>query len=266
MITDRYKRLKMKITLSILLLLFFFSCKTPAPATDINLRNPQTQLPPYEKIMQAKGIDFTAVGNLPVNWRMEMNYDDTVRFAADDGLDLRIAFHKLSRSEAANSRTYTARINGGELSILIEEKDCTVPTIKQSFNKAVTVTYRSKIYTGCGKYVVNELLNGKWALEKIGNKNILPLEYNKLPFLQFDLSAHKLSGSDGCNSIGGNIEVQGNRIQFSSLISTNMACSKKNIEKIIQSHISGKFVNWYFKNEMLYLYLEDDSLLVFKKA
>jgi heat shock protein HslJ len=258
----------MKITFSFILLLFLFSCKTTAPSNTGNngttTSGNATSLP--DKNMQDRGIDLTAVGSIPVNWRMEMNFDDTVRFSADDGLDLRFAFHKLTGSVAVDSKTYAAQINGGQLLIVIEEKDCTVPTIRQSFNKAVTVTYRSKTYNGCGKFVVNEALNGKWMLEKIGTTAILPEEYNRIPVLQFDLAAQKVSGNDGCNTIGGNIEVQGNRIQFSSLFSTKMACMKKSIEKIIARHLSDKLVSWYFRNEKLYLYLEDDSLLVFKKA
>ena len=84
-------------------------------------------------------------------------------------------------------------------------------------------------------------------LDKIGNTFIQPEDYNRVPMLQFDLAKQRVSGNDGCNSIGGKIEVQGNRIKFSAIISTKMACSKKSIENMISAQISDKLVNYYFK-------------------
>ena len=113
--------------------------------------------------------------------------------------------------------------------------------------------------------MADDNLNNKWLLEKVGNTLINAGEYNKIPLLEFKVAAGKVSGNDGCNNIGGNMEVQGKRIKFSALFGTRMACNKKSIEKIISAQISEKTVDYYFKDNRLYLYLPDDSILVFRK-
>ena len=217
-------------------------------------------------MLQQKGIDFFAEGSVPVNWNLQMNYDDTVRFTADDGISLRCAFNQLKKDINAERSVFSAKISGGDFTIVVTEKTCTVPVKKEVFSKKVTVTFNSSAYSGCGKYLSNNLLNNKWLLEKIGNDILKPEEYNRTPAIQFDLTKGTLTGNDGCNTIGGKIEVQGNRIKFSEMFSTEMACAKKSVNKIFNEQISGKLVDYYFKADKLCLYLPDDNLLVFRKS
>ncbi|MCY7291059.1 MAG: META domain-containing protein [Ferruginibacter sp.] len=218
------------------------------------------------KTMLQSGIDFFAQGSQPANWQLTINYDDTVRFNADDGLTLKFAYNQLKKVFLPEKTIYTVKLKAGNVEINILDKICTVPTMREVFKKEVTVNFNSIIYTGCGKFLADDNLNSKWVLEKIGNTFINTNDYNKVPGIEFNLIEGKISGNDGCNNIGGKIEVQGKRIQFSSLFSTRMACNKKSIEKIITEQISGKMVSYYFKDSKLHLYLPDDSLLVFKKV
>lgn len=211
------------------------------------------------------GTDFYGSGSTPVNWTLDMNYDDTIRFLADDGLSLKLAYHQLKKEERAGQNIFTGKTGGGSFTITITDETCTIPTERQVYNKGVIFLFNGKTYTGCGKFLADQMLNNKWILDKIGNTAVRPDDYNRMPALQFDLSKQRVSGNDGCNSIGGKIEVQGNRIKFGDLISTKMACMKKSIEAIISAQVSGKTVSYYFKNGELYLYLLDDSLLVFRK-
>ena len=216
--------------------------------------------------MLQKGTDFFATGNTPVNWRLEMNYDDTIRFVADDGLVLKFAFNQMKKTLSSAHSIFSVNTRGGPAVIDVTDGTCTVSTIRKVFNKLVSFTFNGKNYTGCGNFLADHNLHNKWLLDKIGNTSIRTDEYNRIPLLQFDLDKQRVMGNDGCNSIGGQIEVQGNRIKFSAMISTKMACIKKSIETIINTQVSDKLVNYYFKNGELYLYLPDDSLLVFKKV
>lgn len=217
------------------------------------------------KTMLQNGIDFFAQGSQPTNWQLTINYDDTVRFSADDGLALKFAYNQLKKEFLPEKTVYTVQLKAGKVVINILDKICTVPTMREVFKKEVNINFNGIVYTGCGKFLGDDNLNNKWVLEKIGNAAINLNEYSKVPSFQFNILEGKLSGNDGCNNIGGTIEVQGKRIQFSSLFSTRMACNKKSIDKIIADQISGKMVSYYFKDNKLYLYLLDDSLLVFKK-
>jgi len=70
------------------------------------------------------------------------------------------------------------------------------------------------------------ILNAKWALQSLaGQSNLGEIFDNKLPFLQFDTQAKKVSGNNGCNNISGPLNIeQGNKISFAQLAGTKMAC------------------------------------------
>ena len=250
------------------LCLFFMACssnkKLVQPANMGNEMSATSNL--QTKKMLQTGIDFFAEGNQPSNWQLSINYDDTVRFTAEDGLALKCAYNQLKKEFLPDKTIYSVKLIAGDVVINILEKTCTVPTIREVFTKEVTVKFNSIIYTGCGKFLADDNLNHKWVLEKIGNTFINKTDYGKLPMLEFDVVAGKVSGNDGCNNFGGRIEVQGKRIQFSQLMSTRMSCTKKGIEKIIREQISGKIISYLFKDNKLYLYLPDDSLMIFTKA
>ena len=247
--------------------LFLIGCKTtkiisPAQNSDNKIIQPSTDL----QNMQQTGIDFFATGNQPTNWQLSINIDDTVKFTADDGLALKFAYNQLKKDVNTERRFFTVALKSGNVKIEIMEKICTVTTIREVFKKEVNVVFNSITYSGCGKFLADNKLIGKWLLEKIDNTKIIPAEYNKIPEINIDIVEGIISGNDGCNSIRGKIEVQGKRIKFYQLLGTKMACSKKNIEHIITTLIAEKMVSYYFKDGKLHFYLQDDSLLVFKKV
>lgn len=248
------------------LVLFLIGCKTtkiisPVQNSDDKIVQPSADL----QNMQQTGIDFFATGNQPTNWQLSINIDDTVKFTADDGLALKFAYNQLKKNVNTERRFFTVTLKSGNVKIEILEKICTVTTIREVFTKEVAVVFNNTKYSGCGKFLADYNLQGKWLLEKIGYTNIIATDYNKIPEINIDIVEGTVSGNDGCNNIRGKIEVQGKRIQFYQLLGTKMACNKKNIDKIIAAQVNGKLVSYYFKESKLYLYLPDDSLLIYKK-
>jgi heat shock protein HslJ len=219
-----------------------------------------------EKRMLQNGIDFFAEGNTPANWNLRMDYDDTVRFTADDGLSLKFAYNQLTKDITLEKSVFFIKMKSENISITVLEKDCTLLTKKEVFKKEVLFSFNNNIYSGCGKFLADNALNNKWILEKIGSNIIITGEYNRVPIFELDIEKNRITGNDGCNTIAANIEVQGSRIKFGNIMSTKMGCAKKSIENIISSLINNNTASYYFKEGKLYLYLIDDSLLVFKKG
>lgn len=257
----------MKLLYACTALLFFCSCTGSGKnaAAGKNMTTSEAVQVQSDKSMLQTGVEFYASGNTPAGWSLEMDYDAKINFKADDGIVVNTDYNRFKKTADATKTTYTATVAAGEMKILLETGSCSLPAKKMEFTKLVSITLNGKVYTGCGRYTKNYDMNGKWQLEKIGNTNIVAAEYNKVPTLQFDLAANRMSGNDGCNSIGGNIEVQGSRIAFSGIISTRMACMKKDISQLI-GRMSNNTSDYYFKEGKLYLYLPDDSLLVFTKV
>lgn len=257
----------MKTAAIILFSFLLFSCnnskKTAVATNEVN--NTESPNRGENKAVPA-GTDFSAKGDIPVHWLLTMNYDDTVRFTADDGLSVKFAFSRLKKEVTAEKTSFTGKINGSNIIVTQDAKTCTLPTERKVYSQQVSFTYNGKVYNGCGEYFVDYNLAGKWLLEKINSTPVTEQEYNRIPVLQFDLDKKRVSGNDGCNTIGGSIEVQGKRIRFSAMMSTRMACAKKSIDHIISTQISDQLVSYYFAEGKLYLYLSDDSKLVFKKG
>ncbi len=226
----------------------------------------QTSIAQEASAMQKTGIDFFAEGNDPAIWKLQMSYDDTVQFVAADGLAIKFAFNQLKKDITTERSIFSTTLKNANISIAVYNKVCTIAAQKEVFKKEVTFSFNSITYKGCGKFLANDKLNGKWILEKIAGTNINPNDYKRNPYFVIDLLKETVSGNDGCNGLDGTIEVQGKRIQFSNIRSTKMACNNKSIANIISQKISNQLVDYYFKEGKLYLYLPDDSLLVFVKS
>ncbi|MDX1331932.1 MAG: copper resistance protein NlpE N-terminal domain-containing protein [Robiginitalea sp.] len=70
-----------------------------------------------------------------------------------------------------------------------------------------------------------QLENKKWILTEIMGKEFTPGEGNNEAYLYFDRETGRVSGNNSCNSINGTYDLQeGNRISFSRMASTLMAC------------------------------------------
>ncbi len=257
-----------KVVLALLVCSCLYACKSPQKA-EIKKSNTlpiASAKDKADKMLFETGIDFFAEGDLPSNWNLKIDYDDTVRFSANDGLALKFAYNQTKKNVKKDSSIFNIKLKAGEVSIIIVNKNCIDNSKSETYSKQVSFNFNSKLYSGCGNFLYDNKLNGKWVLEKIGGDFINASEYNTAPIFVLDISNGNLSGNDGCNAINGKIEVQGNRIDFHEILSTKKVCIKKNIANIISQQISNYLVDYYFKEGKLFLYLTDDSLLIFKKG
>ncbi len=248
-----------------LLFILFLSCTSTkknsiAPTfSQLNQKNIGKQV----NSLLDKGIDFFAEGKMQSNWKLEMNFDDSVFFSADDGLSLTFAFNQLKRETDHLGVQYYANLKGSTIKISINNKVCA--SNNANVMKEVVFSFNTSIYSGCGNFLANEKLNGKWILEKIAGKTLTPEDFNRKPTIILDLNNESVAGNDGCNNFNGQFQVQGKRIKFSKLSSTKMSCKNHSVATIFSKNINDQLVDYFFKDGKLYLYLSDDSLLVFVK-
>ncbi len=66
----------------------------------------------------------------------------------------------------------------------------------------------------------HELEGSRWLLEDIRNTGVIDRAQSTL---RFDGDG-RVSGSGGCNRMGGGVTLEGNSVQFGPLMSTRMAC------------------------------------------
>lgn len=215
----------------------------------------------------SEGIDLFAKGALPASWTLEMDFDKIIRFKSLDGAEYNSTPVPPVENTPSNSSVFTTKAGKGNLVVTLFKENCIDGLSGQQFNKKVIVEVDGKRYEGCGQYLFDAMLDGKWILEKIDNNIISPADFAKgAPELIFDLSAGSLSGHDGCNRIIGSMEVQGNRIKFSAIAGTKMACPGNKKENELVHKLSGQVATYFFKDGQLVLYLIDDSMAVFRKG
>ena len=65
-----------------------------------------------------------------------------------------------------------------------------------------------------------------WKLASFEGHSLAGVPNDRLPYLQFDMETHALSGYSGCNRIVGSFTVQGSQLHLSPLGMTMMACTE----------------------------------------
>lgn len=96
-----------------------------------------------------------------------------------------------------------------------------------------------------------ELNNTYWKLVELNQKEVAVSERQREPHLVFT-SEMRVHGSDGCNNIGGGYTLDNDKLGFTQMISTMMACPDNeaqareftiSLEKTISYQIDGKQLN-----------------------
>lgn len=109
-------------------------------------------------------------------------------------------------------------------------------------------------------------LNDIWALETISGKPLDLKNSQQRPVLEINLRERRIFGNDGCNNFNGGIKhLTADKIMFSAIASTMMACFDMDISSRFHQNINN--VQAYSLKD-LKLYLFDslgNELFVFKK-
>lgn len=64
----------------------------------------------------------------------------------------------------------------------------------------------------------------KWELKMLNNKEIKLTDKNSEVYIQFNEAEKKVNGRGGCNRFFGNYEMDGDKLKFSPMGATRMAC------------------------------------------
>lgn len=76
------------------------------------------------------------------------------------------------------------------------------------------------------------ILDTRWKLVELMGKPVQPNSSGKFPFLLLSSANTRFSGYGGCNTAGGAFELKtGNRLRFTGMASTLMACPDMNLEQ-----------------------------------
>jgi heat shock protein HslJ len=210
------------------------------------------------------GTDYYAEGSTPTTWKLLINIDDSINFIASDGLQLTFPYSSIHKDDSNGVKVFSGNIKNNNIKILLYLNNCSIVDTYDKKLKYSSFHFNDKIYTGCGGYITNPNLAGKWVLHTVNGKHITG-KNDQTPDINFNLTKEKLNGQDDCGNIESKFQVQGDRILFAP-IKFSGNCNNLELRKTLKEKVSGKLVNYYFQNNFLHFSLIDDSEIVFKKA
>lgn len=79
-------------------------------------------------------------------------------------------------------------------------------------------------------------LAGEWTIYSVRTNHI---EGEERPYINFDLKAHRFYGTNGCNYINGDLQIEPNgKLSMTNIIATQMLCDDSTFEHIINLALS----------------------------
>lgn len=92
-----------------------------------------------------------------------------------------------------------------------------------------------------------------WKLVRIGGEPVAVGERQREPNLILDPGERRVSGSSGCNRFAGTYSVDGDRLSFSPLAATRMACADGMEQEQALFDALGRVARWRISGERLEL-------------
>jgi heat shock protein HslJ/uncharacterized membrane protein len=241
---------------------------TPETSQSENMRNIQSDSSEFMMKKFNDGVDFYAMGNEPF-WNLELGLNQFIHFKELEGVTINLGSVKGEKAMDANVTRYMAETENGIFTMTLSGQECYDDMSGDTFTYKVIVELNNpgdknyKKFEGCGRYVPNYKLNRTWILKKIGENDVIDSNYNRgLPSISFDIEKNRFSGSGGCNRIMGYVSAEADRIRFSKVASTKMACDNLDLEKEFLSALENS-VNYVVMGNQLMLANPDKVLLVF---
>jgi len=217
----------MRVILFVLLTLVT-ACRRPtgqAVSSPGNVPEPMpVEIADYSHYVR-QGVSFLALGNEPF-WSITIQPDRQLAFRTPT--DSLIVPVPVERRSSAGERTYDAATELGALHVQIKPARFTDSMSGKVFENTVDVQVKRaaeavKTYKGGGTDL-NQLLllTDSWVLTSLQGEVIKPAATP--PQLEIQLNNGRVTGTDGCNSLSGQVRADNRYVAFSQIRSTRMAC------------------------------------------
>ena len=178
---------------------------------------------PWEAAMML-GIDFRAVGQEP-GWILDLDEGHWLRYVGNYGSLTLFTDAPVAEPAPDGGVIYRLRDGGRELTATLRELPCQDVMSGESFSHTVAIRFEESELRGCGRPLMSaELTERYWKLTELDGKPALTPKHGREAHLRLRAEGGEAGGSTGCNSFGGQYERQGDRIRFSRMVSTLMAC------------------------------------------
>jgi len=216
-------KMKIKTVVLVALLLIQFSCVTTKKTTSDSSRNALDWIGVYNGILPCADCEG-------LQTKIRLNKDFTYEYEAKylgKSDELFKVTGRFQWNKKGNTITFTNLNQKTSASQYVVEE-----------NRLIQLDLKGNIITGdlSSRYILNKqnslIVEKYWKLIEINGKKInLSDKSAREPHMILNTADYRLTGTGGCNSFSGSYETQSsNRITFSKIASTRMACLDMNIE------------------------------------
>ncbi len=185
-------------------------------------------------------IYFKANGTQPA-WNLEIAEDQISFNSSTTGFDHFLMPHvEPLRSENGQIKTYTVKSKETEMIIEITEMLCENPNSRERFPFSVNIKVKRKmdsthtVFSGCGLYVADNRLHGRWMVESVRAKEIPDsLFRDQHPYVELSVDGSYFTSFAGCNMISGRLFFERALLRFTDLVIPKDKCDQMDMEKSI---------------------------------
>lgn len=206
------------------------------------------------------GSDFRAIGQEP-GWTLDLAESRGIRFVTADGTIRTFTPMPTPVGDTAGGGlTYTAKSEAHAFTVTIRETPCRDTMSGEAMSHAVTVRLSGREFRGCGVVLrTGSLTNTYWKLTELDGRAVLASPDRREPHLRLMVGGARVAGSTGCNNILGRYEQAGDRIRFSALATTRMACldAEANRQEGVFAEVLGQVDRFMVSGDALTLYQGD---------
>ncbi|WP_374437952.1 META domain-containing protein [Inhella sp.] len=163
---------------------------------------------------------FEAQGHQP-RWSLRLQGQDEIVFEAEDGLRFRTQT-LFTPDTSPGAAALGIEVQGHPALLSAERRLCRDARSAQPHPWQVSVTYRGKVYLGCGGRPATLLEGAAWQADALdGAPSLSP----RLSSLQFEPDG-RVSGRTPCNRFSARFDTRDGGLSLSAPASTRMACQE----------------------------------------
>ena len=181
---------------------------------------------------------FRANGTQP-SWQMDIADDQITFTSTAAGFEQFILPHaEPLRSGTGNIKTYKVKSKEAEVEIQIFDQLCGNPDSNERFPYAVSVSIKRvndktpTIFSGCGLYLPDNRLHGRWKIESIKSAGVVDSVFTaKKPYLELAVDGSYFTCFAGCNLITGRLFFERSLLRFTDFVIPREPCDQIEFEK-----------------------------------
>lgn len=169
------------------------------------------------------------------SWKLAI-YEDNIAFeSAISGFESIVLPH-VEPERDQGKKVYVGSVDNMKFRIEIAHENCSIESSNESFMYSLSVifdlneTADPQLFTGCGRYVTDMRLEGKWVLTAIRDSVIVQDDSTNLTMLELAPDGNSFFGFAGCNKIQGRLFSERTLLRFTDVTSTRMTCPLQSLE------------------------------------